>query len=975
MLRTPTKSNTAEMSADEDSAKEGAVGGKPLVDDKTAEDLLDLGNENEETKRDQRSALRALMLSMLTALGQATLPEDTDETPSLELKVMDYDVQKQAQLSQSKSIKDLEEGELGQYKRDIIMSVFSGLLLFIARIDFRFIFRSPTTLRSGAAHLLLSALPQLIPGDDRGKIGLDQDGLTFETVSMSVRQWPLYLLARVHHGIVRRLESLMNTAKPILMDTNQMLEVATEFKQVFSDQADLIDTFTQLWVYLEDKANISVGQSDAQVKAEGLYLDMIRALARRVMPTQGARIIDALTELRTEMKKRNATSDEIDPLDKAVRRYNEVVDLSKLPPMTIPPPTMSIPPPNIPSSLGLSKKFQEGLDRVDQDFMRELDRINPRKGSLKDGNLLPPSIRPKLPTGLSDLSFLDRSAAPPTTAGILHSTKAAGAPSMHAPGVTTMTGDVTRRPDGGEDTEEEEPPKEKTKPKALTVDDLLASYEYKPPQGGFGYHTAELDAEQRNIKTGYWGHDFQTEVTTTYQAGTNNGPGAFSKTAAHSITQMTEAAAIAGQDMTGLTPQQAILQIKAVQDRLVSAFSPQAVKMLASGQGLDSKELGFGITAQYSTLDPPRPGTGEFKNSARKDVLAIIGEPWRGIGRPTDNVNALEFFAAVHGVIDGRLKPDAAITLLKTCTQGSIRNTIVDFPQGTGFAHVWRSLCSWYHQKNDFLALEQTRLNLKSKKPTNIAHTIRRLLSVNKLCVLAFPESTRKVSLINNMRSDLEYLVRTWFPTDIEPIMLPEARARQSWSDERQSCRLQGKNPDEIATSYHPIFTLAELIVGRLEMVYGNAVMQKTQDAPRKAEPARGRARGFHVDEVAQESNLHDAGVAAFGDEVQEPANHNPGGSHHDDHDNGPHTGAEESTDVTAFGTNPGNPATKAAPKAKRTLPVYVICPLCLTIGHIYSACTTYVNEKPGTRRCESCRGFHVSKCRSPGMQGHKGPQ
>ena len=509
-----------------------------------------------------------------------------------------------------------------------------------------------------------------------------------------------------------------------------------------------------------------------------------------------------------------------------------------------------------------------------------------------------------------------------------------------------------------------------------TTDSLLKAYAGKAPIGGFG---AGSLPEQEAAKGGYYGNELNLEIHRSWQKTHENaGPGILTAKANQSIALMNTATKMAQKDISHATEDEKFEFLQSRLNVMTAALSPESLRMLATGGAIDNKELGLGLQSSYIRVPPPTLGTKRYDVRDKKKVESVIGEKWSGRSVEQGDVcDALDFFTVIASTIQGRLNAEAALTLIRVCCRGPVRMTLKNIPDNRAFGHVWTTLTAMHHSSTDFLDIRRKKLKIMEVKPTNIGYTINKIVGLNKVEVLRFPQSERDALLISQTRADLLYIVTTHFPEQHDHIVLPDRRHGQRWADERMSARRNGYDPDELSYDYDPILSLATLIIERLEMIYGPSVKQpvsRESEAGKKPEAPR---RGFKVGSID---------IAAIGEALVKAAATKPQKADSDastgesDHDprfedllaaEEPETGkvsaiSQGATRHPAKRDKQPQDGNKGPPKGSGDdLPVYA-CGLCGAGYHGYTTCTVYPEGKSmmGRTRRSCCGGYHLGDCR-----------
>jgi hypothetical protein len=218
--------------------------------------------------------------------------------------------------------------------------------------------------------------------------------------------------------------------------------------------------------------------------------------------------------------------------------------------------------------------------------------------------------------------------------------------------------------------------------------------------------------------------------------------------------------------------------------------------------------------------------------------------------------------------------------------------------------------------------------------------------------------------MIFNTRADLTYIVRMHFASAAHIILTTEGRQSQQWCDERKAVCMRGHNLDEMTWTYHPINSLVGLMLTKAKIFHPMSMRDDRKDGKRRTEvdmlsEASVPSRSTRWDQRgASPTPCSGAGSLAPG---SDHPNHDDRGSE----DSLP-VGAEANNAMDALYTKDrqfklmqgsGDPRPQ---QQKGSTPV--ICLNCLNLNHQWFECNLYEKAKPGTVRCHTCRGMHMSK-------------
>ena len=911
-------------------------------------------------------------------------------------------------------------------KLQVVTTIFAGLTLFAARMRRDNLDFLPRSLRAGVVQTLLALLPELLPEDFHPNASLDDEGLTLDLLTKSVEDYPLYLTARMHRGLAARLNHLLHHKKPVINSAEMLRELVHDFTTIVQGAADFLATFVDMWAEAEEKANASVGQDDDDsVTQDKWYLELLRGLARAALPELAPRIMTSIADLRYGLKFLGVTEDQADRLDDAANRYRQQKKRAELP------------------KVKRSELLRQKLENLSASMTGGVKAADTTDALMHSGNLFNKPARrfPDVPfvsrsDGLGNIVAAAASLEGNTTRswaplkqkgssrdpGKLSSTAKvgstrltpatladfstiAGAGGGDDPGddpSSSSSSDASSAASG--DTSEDERKKKKKEEKKkqrrrkerrdakeakdrkkklkMTTAGLNAAHDYVPPAGGHSYRDPNLLKEQEHLKTGCVGESFADELARTFQQSNAAGGGIYNEITKDSSQQLAEAKSMGDIDLSKIEVPDQISVLKSQLDKVTSALQPSALRAFGQGNTLDNASLGISLNDQYCKIEAPRLGKHRFSKSYKNDVFAVIGEAFSGSGPPTEECENYDYFEALHEVIDGELNSEGARMLVKVTSKGELRAALKSFPENTSFASIWRSLNVWFNKVPNFLALEQLRVDLKKTEPKNISYTVRRIIQTGKRCALAYPLANRMYQEIAMIRSDLEYLTFTHYPSQIDHVILYEARLGQTWADQRASARRAGVSDVNVLTyNYHPYLDLADILIRRIEMVFGQRVKQKA-GMPDRKHAREGEGKGFLVGSADLPPNQ----IAAIASAVSklnkgatagdDPANRgasDPDHGHYDHLDNsGPASDAgdgldEAGTSAASFLKNSADKAKSGPARGNSDSPT-IICLLCSEL-HRYYECPYYPEgqrERVKYRR-NCCGSYHASAvCRKP---------
>ena len=939
---------------------------------------------------------------------------------------------------------DQREREFEAVKLDIIHTILAGLTLFAARVKPDNIDFFPETIRSGIVNILLAIIPEFLPKDFRNRASIMDDALTLDLIHASVSDFPLYLTAKLHQALSRHLTELMNKKRPEIENQQMIEEIAKDFEDTFTIQTDFFTSFVAQWIYTEENANASVGQASLNIARENNYLDMLRALARSTLPSHGPKIIRALADLRLNLTQLNIPREDAEEMDKAVEKYREMAEAAKLPkrkyseelqkkldringaksraPMDPYGPTEEEVDRDARKTQNALKKkvIDEVLIQMAQEevlskmakkkpiTVSRLDQTTndiPFRGGFLGNRSLKDSAK---------LSSTTKEGATRLTAETVNelsniSAAGAGAGGGDSPGDSTTTTSDSSSSSGSDDTTSDEGHKKKKKKKkrrhrkskaerrhdkeekrlrrrarkdkkrlGITLESLNRAHNYKAPLGGHSYRNKELLKEQEHLKQGSSGASFADEVARTYQRPSESKSGLHSEIAQEATNRLKLANQMVARDISGAPANEQLAAIKAQLDNVTAAVQPANLRAFGAAE---KTSIGIHLNDQYVRLDPPKMGRKRFNKQYKNDVFAVINSPYGG--SQTEETDPTDYFEALHEVIDGQLDCEGARMLVKVTSKGDLRQALKSFPDNISFATIWRSLNIWFNRSPNFLQLEQRLVDLKKTQPRNISWHVRQIISTVKKASLAYPVATRQLTEVNMARNALEYLIHTWFPSEVDSILVHEAKLGDKWADERHAARMNGvTDPDILSYEFHPYLELADIMIRRIEMVYGAKVKQKVSGAHAGRGRAQEEDKGFriagtdmppNIDAMSQDfSKLGTSTDKLTG--VLEDAETPPGEEDYSKPLKEPHgkddmDAALEGAGASAAGftKKPQGKPTGGANK-EPTDGATLMCPLCSSHLHRWYNCDVYPEgqRERGTVRQRCCGSYHLARCRKP---------
>jgi hypothetical protein len=362
-------------------------------------------------------------------------------------------------------------------------------------------------------------------------------------------------------------------------------------------------------------------------------------------------------------------------------------------------------------------------------------------------------------------------------------------------------------------------------------------------------------------------------------------------------------------------------------------------------------ELMVRTPLKYDCVKIPKLGDRGLEAKIRKDTLhAIHSSLFSGV-KENDVVTATDFLRTVGDVIeDSKLHASAAYALIKSCLTGrAYEFCVAQLELGVGFGYFWGSFNKLFHDRFD-IEKAQTRLfELRRTKPVFIAQTVQAIVKYNRIANMHLDPTQRIKTTIASTRSDIEAILRRFYPFSVNVVMDREIAARDKWTAERDFCRRTGRELVEMHTSYHPLNHLVDVVCEELESVealspkvesfteiFGRATRDKKYEGA-----TRPGGRVMEIDMTPP----HDPSRP----ELDEESDYLPT----------PGVDTDPDPEIAAFERRPA-----FAPGARPFNMEYVICTNCGILGHTWRKCLKYDGAEPKKTPCTSCKCYHKAACK-----------
>jgi hypothetical protein len=347
----------------------------------------------------------------------------------------------------------------------------------------------------------------------------------------------------------------------------------------------------------------------------------------------------------------------------------------------------------------------------------------------------------------------------------------------------------------------------------------------------------------------------------------------------------------------------------------------------------------------YDIIKCPQLANRSLDAKIRKDVYQAIHAGLFSGSRQHDLVTATDFMRTLGAAIeDHKLSPEAAYALMKSCLTGrAYEFCVAQMELGVGFGHFWASFNRLYHDRYD-IEKAQTRLyELKRTKPVFITQTMQALVKYNRIAGMSQPKAIRTSSIIQNSRSDIELILRRYYPYSVVGILEREVAARDKWVAERNHLKALGKNEDAMISDYHPLNYLVDCACEALESV--EATSPKAVDFT----DVLGRLSKKDREPVARpKATVNELKVEPRVD---------------DDSDFLPDPTDEDDPDPELATIERRAPFDRNKPDAN-FVPLHIVCTNCGTLGHMWRKCYRYANAEPGSIKCVTCQYYHLGPCK-----------
>jgi hypothetical protein len=427
----------------------------------------------------------------------------------------------------------------------------------------------------------------------------------------------------------------------------------------------------------------------------------------------------------------------------------------------------------------------------------------------------------------------------------------------------------------------------------------------------------------------------------------------------------------------------------------ISALETSVSRALTS-RGGHSKS--FEASLMYTPIDPPDLGETQGAkqpkhfNNDRKDLMVSLRNT-QFAGDGTDLVTTTNLLRSLSLKLNSNgYSSAAAYDLSKSCTRLSALAFWSDAEEGgTDFSVAWRSFNQIFHDQVDPLRARCDLETLKQKMPTCISATLQKVVALNKIAALAVPTDRRPSQIILGVRSDIEWIVRSYYPYSFDKIMTVDAEAKETYENhvmDYEESLIHGLNDLEPPScTYDPIWSFLTTAVRELEMkqpIEAKRIESKsrsgqvsaiTSTAPLPTEnlflspppslPAALPQQGF----LNSDTEAMVAEIVRQVSRRQPPPPNNTRPDTRQNHDSQNRLGPD---------TPHGFVNRDSRDTRDKTVPVgdngslsrdNLYCGNCTINRHAWSECYLYNKAKPGTIKCSGCSGYHVVACKRKSLE------
>jgi hypothetical protein len=357
-------------------------------------------------------------------------------------------------------------------------------------------------------------------------------------------------------------------------------------------------------------------------------------------------------------------------------------------------------------------------------------------------------------------------------------------------------------------------------------------------------------------------------------------------------------------------------------------------------------------------------------------------------------------------IVDNSLDNQGAYSLAASALGGHLLDAcLTSLKQGVSFPHWFPLLQAMGTKYYSPTAINDEINRLRSKPPQSIASVMSALSGLHVKLHAHLPPAEKLQNCITDFRSDLTFLLRTYWPFLLSPIMEKDEELRNAYHVEKAMLTRMKQDLSNMQNVYHPMSSILLLSISKTSNIpaLGYKAGFQLRDADRR--PRDGHVHAMSVEhddgrrEGAREQRRPQQGGGVRRSSAQvasmqaQPGGYRGGGSGRPRQPNNrgaqgpsgsnkrPLTGRDPPRDrstgrwLPRSGGNRPDRTQEYSPFPRRTeRDVHALvtkpggvtpvrCGNCNMLYHRADQCFRYNKAAPGSRVCASCRGRHTGPC------------
>ena len=428
-----------------------------------------------------------------------------------------------------------------------------------------------------------------------------------------------------------------------------------------------------------------------------------------------------------------------------------------------------------------------------------------------------------------------------------------------------------------------------------------------------------------------------------------------------------------------------------------NAFSESVCEnMIKAAAAADSEQYesnhNTAITIPCPVLRDNHDKNGDVDGGTLKTLEAIYHRK-NFSGQNDTDIRAEDFFRKMYNFLNHRYNTNAAYLIMQVACVGAASDHVYRCEgMNLGFVYMWDSMTKMYMTATDPDVAEKALIDLRSKRPRNVAKYLRYLWQLCREAAYSKPPEMRPSAEINRFRDEADRMVKRFYPFVHKAITQRDKKMSIPWQKERDRLVAQNRCPDTYATvHYHPLASYIITIIDEVGDL--SAANPKKEQEERSDKKGKKKGKSASVAKVSLE-NPYDISKSAAGapqnvaDAVQRYLDETAS----DDGTVSSETGSEsdiesedaEGTDFDLLdveelrakphdfkhlptGAKPKREDGKERKGKSRDANESRVCILCSSPFHSYPYCPTYPDMTPVGTRCTQnprCLLFHSGPCK-----------